>query len=354
MFEIITLNNFEYWDKIVQSFSQYDIYYLSGYAKGFYIHGDGEPLLLYYNDDNVRGICVMMKRDISQADFFKNRLPQNTWFDIISPYGYGGFIFEGNVDSSSILKFNNVYCNEMKKENIVSAFVRYHPQLHNADYLRTTCQIIDLGKTIDIDLESKETIWNNMIGKNRTAIRKSVKNGVVIKHGKDFALFDEFINIYNKTMDHDQAEAYYYFKKEFYKSIHLDLYNNYEMFYAEYQGKIIAMSIILFANKRMHYHLSGSLYEYRHLAPTNQLLYDAACWGNEHGFKSFHLGGGVGSNKDSLYKFKQAFNRNSSNNQFSIGKQILIPEKYNELVRVRTDKDDNFNNESNFFPLYYA
>ena len=47
MFEIITLDNSDYWDEIVTSFAQYDIYYLSGYSKGFYIHGDGIPLLFY-------------------------------------------------------------------------------------------------------------------------------------------------------------------------------------------------------------------------------------------------------------------------------------------------------------------
>lgn len=83
------------------------------------------------------------------------------------------------------------------------------------------------------------------------------------------------------------------------------------------------MSIILFANKQMHYHLSGSVMEYRNLAPSNLLLYKAALWGCEHGYKTFHLGGGVGSGEDNLYKFKAAFNKNS-NYQFSIAKYILI------------------------------
>lgn len=82
------------------------------------------------------------------------------------------------------------------------------------------------------------------------------------------------------------------------------------MFYAEYNNEIIAMSIILLANKRMHYHLSGVKYEFRPLAPTNLLLYEAALWGSKQGFESFHLGGGLKSSEDGLFKFKQAFNRN--------------------------------------------
>ena len=81
------------------------------------------------------------------------------------------------------------------------------------------------------------------------------------------------------------------------------------------------------------------------------MLYKAALWGCEKGFKTFHLGGGVGSGEDNLYKFKEGFNRNSDY-QFSIGKEIFDQEKYNELVAIRTKEDASFNPESHYFPLY--
>lgn len=107
---------------------------------------------------------------------------------------------------------------------------------------------------------------------------------------------------------------------------------------------------MIFANGMLHYHLSGSLREYRSLAPSNLLLYKTALWGCEQGFKTFHLGGGVGSGEDPLYKFKAAFNRNSDN-QFSIGKMTLDSEKYDYLTSLRKI-DSKFNPESKFFPLY--
>lgn len=353
MFEIITLDNPVYWNNIVKSITQYDIYYLSGYSKGFNLHGDGIPLLFYYHDTDIRGICVMMKRDISQNEYFKGRIETGKWFDIVTPYGYGGFIFEGNLDAESLNRFNKIFLNKLKEENIVSVFLRYHPQLQNANHVRSITNVIDLGNTIEMDLKSDEVIWNNITPKNRTHIRKAIKKGITIKHGKDFSLFEKFMDIYNGTMDHDQADAYYYFGIDFYKSIHTDLYDNYEMFYAEFENEIIAMSIILFANNRMHYHLSGAKFEFRPLAPTNLLLYEAARWGCEQGFESFHLGGGLGSGEDGLYKFKQAFNRKSGI-QFSIGKQIILPEIYDQLVEIRKEKDVDFNSKSSFFPLYRA
>ena len=329
------------WDATVRSFSEYDVYYLSGYVKAFQLHGDGEPHLLYYEDNDLRAIYVFMKRNTAVGG----------WYDSITPYGYGGVLFEGNTSGENLSTFWQAYTAKMQEDGIVDNFVRYHPVLANAVPMKQISTVIDLGKTVAFDLSSPDVIWQNIISKNRNMIRKAEKNRIEIRHGKDLELFKDFKRIYNATMEKDHAEEYYFFGDEFYESIHRDLHDNYEMFYAVMDGQIIAMSIMLFANKQMHYHLSGSMIEYRNLAPSNLLLYKAALWGCEQGFKTFHLGGGVGSGEDNLYKFKAAFNRNSDY-QFSIGKEIFDQKKYDELVAERAGRDEAFDKESKFFPLY--
>lgn len=341
MIQIIGTSQLKQWDEIVCSFSEYDVYYLSGYVKAFQIHGDGEPQLLYYEQYGLRAIYVYMKRKTAIEG----------WYDSITPYGYGGVLFEGDTSEANLKAFWNTYMHKMREENIVCNFVRYHPVLANAVPMKTVSDVIDLGKTVAFHLDSPEMIWQNIVPKNRNMIRKAEKNGVEIHHGTDMTLFKDFVKIYNATMDKDNADEYYYFGEDFYKSIHEDLNDHYEMFYATYDGKIIAMSIMLFANKQMHYHLSGSVLEYRNLAPSNLLLYKAALWGCEQGYKTFHLGGGVGSGEDNLYKFKAAFNR-ESDYQFSIAKMIFDQEKYDILVTERAAREPEFNKESNFFPLY--
>lgn len=343
MIEIISIEDSTRWDDIVTGFAQYDVYYLSGYVKAFQTHGDGEPQLLYYETDGLKAIYVYMKRETAIEGCF----------DSITPYGYGGVLFEGDTSEDILQAFWNAYVDKLKEQCIVDNFVRYHPVLANAVPMKHISTVIDLGKTIALDLSSEEVIWNNIISKNRNMIRKAEKNGIEIRHGKGLELFKDFKRIYNATMEKDNAEAYYFFGDAFYESIHSDLYDNYEMFYAVLNGEIIAMSIMLFANDQMHYHLSGSLMEYRNLAPSNLLLYKAALWGYEHGYKTFHLGGGVGSGEDNLYKFKAAFNRNS-NYQFSIGKEIFDQVRYDDLVNERATRDADFNNDSYFFPLYRA
>ena len=343
MIHLIDLAHSLEWDEIVRSFAEYDVYYLSGYVKAFHIHGDGDPFLLYYEEGGVRAIYVYMRRPTAI----------NGIFDSVTPYGYGGVLFDGDTSEANCQTFWKAYMEEMAKEYIVDNFVRYHPVLKNAGPMKPISNVIDLGKTIAMDLSSPEVIWENIHSKNRNMIRKAEKNGIVIEHGKGMNLFDKFIKIYNATMDKDHAEEYYYFKRPFYESIHNDLHDNYEMFYAKLEDKIIAMSIMIFANGKMNYHLSGSDIEYRNLAPSNLLLYKAALWGCEQGFKTFHLGGGVGSGEDNLYKFKAAFNKNSDY-QFSIDKQIFNQAIYDELVKIRRASDPGFDESSHYFPLYRA
>ena len=329
------------WDVTVRSFAEHDVYYLSGYVKAFHIHGDGDPYLLYYEDNGLRAIYVYMRRKTVLEGVF----------DSVTPYGYGGVLFEGDTSEANLQAFWAAYLKKMDEEHIVDSFVRYHPVLKNAVPMKAVSNVVDLGKTVAFDLTSPDVIWDNIISKNRNMIRKAEKNGITIEHGKGMDLLDKFTEIYNATMDKDHAEEYYYFKRPFYESIDCDLQGNYEMFYAMYEGRPIAMSIMIFANGRLNYHLSGSDIEYRNLAPSNLLLYKAALWGYEQGCKTFHLGGGVGSGEDNLYKFKAAFNKNSDY-QFSIGKEIFDQEKYDELVALRAQQDPNFNLESKFFPLY--
>ena len=343
MIRIYGIEQTQQWDETVKGFAEYDVYYLSGYVKAFHIHGDGDPFLLYYEGEGLKAIYVYMRRPTAIEGVY----------DSVTPYGYGGVLFEGNTSETNLQAFWKEYLAKMEEEHIVDNFVRYHPVLKNAVPMKVISNVIDLGKTIAFDLTSPEVIWENIISKNRNMIRKAEKNGIEIHHGKDLDLFKDFRSIYNATMDKDNADEYYYFGDKFYESIHNDLKDNYEMFYAVLNGEIIAMSIMLFSNKQMHYHLSGSMIEYRNLAPSNLLLYKAALWGCEHGYKTFHLGGGVGSGEDNLYKFKAAFNKNSDY-QFSIGKQVLNQERYDELVKIRKESDSNFDETSDFFPLYRA
>ena len=334
----------EQWNQIVKSFRDYDTYWLWGYVKAFYIHGDGSPLLFFYEDESVRGINVVVKRDIATDVHFAEKIPTGQFFDFATPYGYGGWIIEGDKTEDLF----ESYKEWTKSNSIISEFVRFHPMLHNQSRVKDFYEVIQLGEVVHMELSSPENIWNNISSKNRNVIRKAIKNDVKVYNGRLPELFDKFRNIYNETMDKDGADRYYYFEKQFYDSILYDLPYNSQIFWAEKEEKVIAASIMLMANGRMNYHLSGSVREYSSFAPTNLLLLEAALWGCANGYKTLYLGGGVGSGEDSLFKFKRAFYKGELNS-FYIGKRVYDIDKYEELVTYR-EKIDN----TSFFPLYRA
>lgn len=344
---VITLAEAAQWDAAVRTFRDYDVYYLSGYVKAFQLHGDGEPLLFYCEGDGLRGINVVMRRDIAKDPHFAGKLPEGTYFDFATPYGYGGWLMEGEGDRAPLFAAYEDWC---RKNNAVSEFVRFHPVLGNQEAVRDGYEVVALGGTVAMDLSSPETVWANLTSKNRNVIRKAQKNGLRVYHGQYPEIYETFREIYNATMDKDRAEAYYYFAPAFYGSVLNDLPRNAQVFYARAEdGTVAAASIMLSANGRMNYHLSGSRRELQQLAPTNLLLYEAALWGCANGCKTLHLGGGVGSGEDSLYQFKKAFYRGEPR-RFHIGRKIFLPETYELLTALRTDLPEN----SGFFPRYRA
>lgn len=349
MIKLIPAELSEEWDTLVKSMPDHDIYYLSVYVRAFQQHGDGHPVLVWWEHYGLKAACVLMIRDIADNTHF-NDLEKGRHFDAITPYGYGGFIFSREPNDEETTALSEDFTGILKANNIISVFFRFHPILRNAVFSRNMCEVIDLGKTISLDLKDEETIWSNIISKNRNVIRKAEKSGVEIHHGKGLDLLSKFKDIYDETMRSDNANEYYFFKEDFYKSIDEDLNDNYEVFYATLGEEIISMAIIIFDNAQLHYHLSGSRREYRSYAPSNLLLYRVALWGMEKGYRTFHLGGGVGSGEDQLFKFKAAFNRHSDT-QFSIGKMIIDSQRFNELVSLRSS-EPSFNKNSNYFPLY--
>ena len=349
MVSVLTLKHFLEWNRFYTLLHQYcDIYFTPKYYSLYQIYGDGEAHCFIFEKDGNIALYPFLKNPITPLGYQLDK----EYYDIQGAYGYNGLI----ATTDNVCFINDfwrefdAYCQE---NDIIAEFMRFHPLLNNQKLASPKMKTFFSRHTIALDLSlSLDEIWMHQFSsKNRNMIRKAIKSGVEINHTHDVPeLFEVFRDMYNKTMDADNAIDYYYFSKEFYESIHRDLCDNYELFYATIGNEIIAMSIMIFANGKMHYHLSGSRYEYRKLAASNLLLYKAALWGHSQGFKLFHLGGGVGSEEDSLYKFKAAFNKHS-NTQFSIGKQIFNIEAYEKLIQKRKSLDPSFI-ETSFFPAY--
>lgn len=345
----LELNRADEWDEIVCSFQKHDTYWLSGYVDAFMLHGDGKPLLVYFEGaGGTRGVNVVMLRDIADDRRFVGKLDYGRYYDLSSPYGYGGWLIEGEETDSLFAAYER-WC---KRNRIVAEFVRFHPMVGNHVACCEKYDVVCLGEVVHMDLSSPEIIWSNMTSKNRNMVRKADRLGVKVYNGRFPDVFRQFKDIYDTTMDKDDADSYYYFSRAFYDSILENLPQNAQVFWAEYEEKMIAASIMLSCNGMMNYHLSGSLHEYSSYAATNLILYKAALWGCANGCQTLYLGGGVGSGEDSLFKFKRSFYKGELN-RFHIGKRVFLYSEYDELVSLRTKGNESVLN-STFFPRYRA
>lgn len=347
-FKVITTDNSEGWETVIKSFKQADSYYTQGYVKSFMVHGDGVPMLLYYDNNRLKAMNVVMLRCINDITYL-GLDDYKKFYDISTPYGYGGFILEGEDDDSVIKLFEDDYLKFCQSNDIVCEFVRFHPVLKNHNKVDSLYEVIHIGNTVVMNLENEEQIWSDITSKNRNIIRKAIKNNVTIHRGNSRELIGQFMCMYNKTMDRDNARPYYYFGREFYDTLFNESKDEVTIFYAEYESQIISMSIILIKNGQVHYHLSASEFEFRSLGATNLLLWEVAKWGCSQGCKTFHLGGGIGGDiHDTLFKFKKSFNRNSES-QFYIGRKIFDNNVYDFLVKTAQEK---VTLDKKFFPVY--
>ena len=161
---------------------------------------------------------------------------------------------------------------------------------------------------------------------------------------------NNFVDLYIKTMHRNNAEEFYFFSKEYFENFFEDMKRKCKLFCAKFEGKTIASAIMIFNNENMHYYLSGADRDYMNLAPNNLLLFKAGLWGYQNGFKKFHLGGGVSDN-DALFSFKKQFNEKGIL-PFYIGRTIFDDEKFEFLVDLRKNSDENFDMEKPFLIKY--
>lgn len=329
---IIDAKNSPEWNSIIDSFPGCDIYYRCEYTASLLADNKRGALLLF-NGAKSRICMPVVINDIANDPKFTGLIPYGTFFDMETPYGYGGPLLDGYCESD-LLTFKQELSEWCGRERIVSLFIRFHPLLKNAVASEKLFdEVVYAHKTIFIDTTDSELIMQNASAKCRSTIRIAERKGVSVHFDDRMENVKAFKSIYDNVMNSHNADESYFFPQSYYDFLRNNFSRNTVLITAQYESKIIAGGVFFYDENAMHYHLSGSLKEYRGLSATNLILYKAACWANKKGLKALHLGGGMSEN-DSLYAFKKTFNKNGEVD-FYIGKSIFLPEKYNELLDIR-------------------
>ena len=342
MIREIHIQNQKEWDEIVRSFPDYDVFYLSGYSKSFMREApkNGMPILLLYEDGEDRAINVVLKRDVALDEKLKGKVEEGHYFDLITPYGYGGFY--GNV--SDWEKLNQAYTAYCMENNYVCEFVRfelfteYHAHYDGEVETRTHNVVRSLEMPLD-------EMWMDFKQKVRKNVKKanSFNLSCIIENTGEY--LEDFLRIYYSTMRRTDAEDEYYFSKRFYEDVN-EMKDNVMYFHAVYEGKIVSTELVIYGAENCYSYLGGTDRNFFDVRPNDYLKYEIIKWAKEKGLRNFVLGGGYGAD-DGIFQYKLALAPHGEY-EFYIGRKIFDNDAYEALVSLRADEDLN----EKYFPLY--
>ncbi len=346
MIKVYSIKEPEEWDKAVRQCPTYDVFCLNSYMKAFQIQGSGEPILLVYTEDKDYAISTIFKRDIAVDKCFKGRLETGRYFDISTPYGYGGFV--GCVSDWN--KLNVEWAQWCNRQNIICEFERFNlfSDYHNYFNGEVESRTHNVVRSLDL---STDDMWMNFKQKVRKNVKRANKYGLQIIVENQGTYLDDFLRIYYGTMKRTDARDKFYFKKEFFETLN-QMKNNICYFHTVYHDKenecdkIISTELVIYGSQNVYSYLGGTDSNYFEMRPNDFLKWEIIKWAKEKGLKNFVLGGGYGAD-DGIFEYKKCLAPDGIVN-FYIGKRVFDVNAYEELMEMRKDQIG----EMDYFPTY--
>ncbi|WP_017187491.1 GNAT family N-acetyltransferase [Alkalibacillus haloalkaliphilus] len=322
-----------------------DIYFDVNYAKVNEYLENGKALNFSVTCEYGRVSNLFILREIPV------KLCGETFYDITTPYGYGGPIIEKvNYEQKSLLldTYEKEFAKFCYEKKIVSEFVRFHPIINNANDFNKIYNVSFNRKTLGTDLKSYDDPVMSEFSKScRKKIRKALNKGISYEVIESPESIGEFKDIYYSTMDRNNASQYYYFGEEYFDNLLLNFKKNIVLVKATYKGATISQGLYFVYGGYIHIHLSGTLSQYLELYPAYILRYAVTRWGKEKGYELIHHGGGrSSSSEDGLYEFKKRFSQNTEFD-FYIGKKVWDKTNYNKICSIV-----NVKKNQDYFPAY--
>lgn len=339
MYRIIDLKDYQTWDNIVKSFQNYTVFNLSFYS--FLMKDNFDSAKLFFYDDGTnRGFINFIVRDISRHQNFRNKIIENTFFDINSPYGYGGFTIDYGSDVQLIYEKYNDY---LKGSNYVSEFLRFNIFSKDFKFYSGKKRFVNHNVVVNLKKEINE-IQNDFRRDLKRDLKIATNFNFEIKMGTSNELINDFRTLYLHTLNRNNAAENYYFGDIFFERLKKSV-ENHIYFVLYFEKTPISSELLLLDESNAYSFLGGTNNHYYPMKPNQFLKLKIIEWLWINQFDKYVLGGGNGSD-DGIYEYKKKF---SSDNKYTffVGETIINQEKYNYLYNKL-----DFIPDSNFFPEY--
>jgi len=336
------------WMDILRGAAGFDFCHLPQYHRVAELDGDGLAKLFVWREAGHMIAFPMLVRPIDPAH------PEG-WQDATSVYGYGGpIVSPSDIPGSVIRHFQAALYQAFQNLRIVTAFSRLHPLFHQHCLLEGLGEFRIKGPTVSIDLtQPEEAQWAGYHKRCRNTIRKLLEAGFVGVHDSEMRYLPAFVEIYHETMGRVSAHRDYYFDLAYFQSLARELGSALHLFVVLHNGEVAGASLATLAGGIMQDFLGGSRNAFLKMSPDRLSVDTERRYAREMGAHVLHLGGGVGSQEDSVFRYKARFS--DRRHTFSTWQALFLPEVYAELCAEKVQANDSQNlraTNPDYFPAY--
>lgn len=319
--------------------------------------GYSASVVLYQYAENARITYPFFHCDLTKLAPFRHI--DRSLRHLISPYGYGGALYEGNPEQKEAASeaFEYLFSREMRERSFVSEFVR--EDLFSSRLARRSAGEVEDRPNVAVRLDrTPEAIWNGYTHAVKGNIKRAQKEGLRAVFDRCGDQLDHFLHVYYETMKRRQAADEFYIPRQRFEDLKSTLGSHGGTLYAHiYDGdEVVSTELLLLAHDTMYSFLGGSLAHAFKKRPNNLLKHEAILWGARNGYKWLVLGGGLSAN-DELLRFKQSFDPESSF-PFRLRKIIHNQAAYDFLAEARTsyekERQSGWEPKPGFFPVYLS
>jgi hypothetical protein len=273
--------------------------------------------------------------------------------DIVSPYGYGGAFRAGALDTDETAAFWHAFDDFCRDSGVVTEFTRLSllegQRLHHPG--ETTSPQDNV--VVDLRLSDADT-WRRYEHKVRKNVNTASRNGVTVEVDHDGRGMNEFLAIYETTMQRRDADARYFFPRVYFEGITALMSGSYCFFHARHDGRVVSTELVLVSSDTLYSFLGGTLASAFEVRPNDLLKHEIIRWGRAHGAKRFVLGGGR-ARDDGIFRFKRSFAPYGVV-EFKVNARVHARGQYEALTRRHLDegyrRDRTWQPDCEFFPAY--
>ena len=272
--------------------------------------------------------------------------------DLTTAYGYGG-PYAWSVPDRLAPAFWAQFDAWAKFRGAVTSFARL--SLFPEQLISFEGELIDRGPNVVRTLgHSDDELWNHYDAKVRKNVKRAQREGLAIQFDERGEKLDDFLAVYEATMNRREALSQYFFPRKLFESIISELAGSFVFAHAVAGGRVVASELVLLSTHNSYFYLGGTLAEAFTMRPSDLLQHEIFRHCRDRGLKRCVLGGGYRPD-DGILRFKRSF-APGGDRPFRVGVKVFDKEASNELVRRRRDweraQGQEWNPAADFFPPY--